>query len=58
MVFTTSIAVVFIAPVIMIAACVCIDANLFIMAQLFWLSFAYLPMFCCGVKQMLVVCLV
>ena len=44
-------AVVFKAPVIMIAAHLCMDASLFTMAQVLWLSFACFPTFCCGVRK-------
>ena len=52
MVSTTSVATVFIAPVIMMVACLCIDASLVTMACLARPSFVLLPTFCCGVRNM------
>jgi hypothetical protein len=46
-----SVAVVFMAPVIIIAAHLCIDASFFTIAWFALLSFILLPMFCCGVRK-------
>ncbi|KAF8231007.1 hypothetical protein L208DRAFT_1472501 [Tricholoma matsutake] len=47
-----SVAVVFIAPIIMIAAHLCIDASIFTIAWFALQSFILLPTFCCGVRKM------
>jgi len=52
MVSITSVVTVFIAPVIMMVAHLCIDDSLVTMACLAHLSFALLPIFCCGVRNM------
>jgi hypothetical protein len=48
---TMSMAVVLIAPVIIIATLLCIEASLFNTTCFIFLSFVFLPTFCCGVKN-------
>jgi hypothetical protein len=47
-----SVAVVFIAPVIIIVAHLCMDASFLMMAWWFRLLLSHLPTFCCGVRKM------